>query len=114
MELYNEFMYHNGSFICDDVNYSWSLFKDIFQRVCNNHAPVHTCRLKGRNTPWPKGDLIRAMYQRDFVLKRAIKLKSDVHMANYRALRNKVNRDIKAQSTITETGMVCGQLSATY
>ncbi len=97
MELRNEFMSHDGSLICDDVNYSWSLFKDICQRVCNNYDPIHTCRAKGRNQPRINGDLIRAMFQPEFVIKRAIKPKSDVYMANYRALQNKVCKDIKAQ-----------------
>ena len=41
MEWYNEFMSHDDSFKCNDVNYSWYLVKDIFQKACNNNTPLH-------------------------------------------------------------------------
>ncbi len=77
MELRNEFL-SDDSFKYDDVNYSWLLCKNIFRCVCNHHAPLHTCRIKGRNKPLINGDIIRAMYPRDYmymyVVKRAIQL----------------------------------------
>ncbi len=62
--------------------------------VCNKHAPLCKSRLRNRYNPWITSDIVKSLYERDYIHRRAVNLKSDVLMANYRKLRNKVCHDI--------------------
>ena len=61
----------NGHFEC--VESAWSLWKKSFSNICNSHAPLQIMRVKNRHNPWITPDIIKLMYERDYVHKNACK-----------------------------------------
>ena len=63
--------------------------------VCNKHAPIRTCRVRNKHNPWVTPNIIKLMYKRDFLHDKAIKTGDSDIWANYKKMRNLVNRTIK-------------------
>ena len=73
----------------------WNEFKENFIAISNKHAPVVTRRLKRRNNPWVTSEIVKLMYERDYVKKLAVK-NNDADLWNrFRQLRNTVTRLLK-------------------
>ena len=73
----------------------WFEFKECFFAVCNKHAPVQTRRLKNRNNPWITPEIVKLMYERDYLKKKAVKLKCSDLWDKYVVTRNKVTKLIR-------------------
>ncbi len=81
--------------LCTDVNEAWKQWKLVFEKVCNQHAPIKHVRVRNRNNPWVTADIIKLMYKRDYVHGIAVK-NNDPHLyAEYCLLRNQVTSSIQ-------------------
>lgn len=85
----------NDISLCTDVNNAWSLFKNEFLKISNNHAPIRVSRLKHRYSPWINGDIIKLMYRRDHLHKVATRTGDIDIMNEYRSCRRMVNQLVK-------------------
>ena len=68
----------------------WDKFKNVFLTVSNICAPFETRRLKNRNNPWIDNTIVRLMYKRDHLKRKAVKYKSDELWESYKQIRNTV------------------------
>jgi hypothetical protein len=82
-----------------DVNKLWSKFVNVFNRVCDKHAPLKTSRLKNLKSPWITENIKRAMKRRDYLKIKAVKLKDNVIWSDYKTIRNSINCEIRQSKT---------------
>ena len=68
----------------------WDKFKNAFLTVSNTCAPFETRRRKTRNNPWIDNNLVRLIYKRDYLKRKAVKYKSDALWESYKQIRNTV------------------------
>ena len=84
--------------LCEsDINQSWIMFKELFLRICDAHAPFKTMRLKSRYSPWFTPELVDLMYERDHVHKIAVRSKSKKDWEQYKKCRNNVTSLLRKQ-----------------
>ena len=76
---------------CIDVNEAWGYMKNILSGVLNKHAPIIQRRVKGKAAPWLNKGVNRLMNERDKVLRKFRKAKSEVYQVAYKEKRNAVN-----------------------
>ena len=62
--------------------------------VADKHAPYTERRLKERHNPWISPDIVKKMYRRDYLNKKAVLLNDDIFWNQYRETRNAVQHDI--------------------
>jgi len=74
---------------------AWHLWLDNLTQICNKHAPIKSFRLKNRNTPWISKEIIKLMYERDHLHKKAKKQNNDILWNNYRISRNNVTTQLR-------------------
>ena len=79
----------------NDVNVAWNTFKSEFLRICNNHAPLCTSRVKNRYNPWINNEIVKLMYRRDFLHREMVRNPSDDVINEFKAVRHEVNIKIK-------------------
>ena len=68
----------------------WDKFKNVFLTVSIKRAPFETRRLKNRNNPWIDNNIVRLIYKRDYLKRKAVKYKSDELWESYKQIRNTV------------------------
>ena len=68
----------------------WDKFKNVFLTVSNKCAPFETRRLKNRNNPWIDNNIVRLIYKRDHLKRKAVKFKSDELWESYKQIWNSV------------------------
>ena len=78
-----------------DVIKGWGNWKEEFLKICDHHAPMVEKRLRNRNSPWITPQIIKMMYQRDYMHRKAVDTQCDDMWQKYRELRNKINDTIK-------------------
>ena len=74
----------------------WDKFKNAFLTVSNTCAPFETRRLKNRNNPWIDNNIVRLIYKRDYLKRKAVKYKSDELWESYKQIRNTVTELIRS------------------
>ena len=79
----------------------WDTFKNVFLTVGNKCAPFETRRLKNRNNPWIDNNIVRLIYKRDHLKRKAVKYKSDVLWESYKQIRNSVTELIRSSEKNT-------------
>ncbi len=79
---------------CTDVDEAWVTWFSAFTDISNKHAPIKEVRVKDRNNPWMSTDIIKMMYERDYIHQQACKSKDHGLFQKYKALRNKVTNCI--------------------
>jgi exonuclease III len=91
----------------NDLDDAWVRWRDSFNNICKDHAPVKKCRVKNRYKPWVTTDHVKLMYQRDHLHKQAV-LTGDANIwSQYRKLRNKITKTIKqAKSNFYHTLLI--------
>ena len=77
----------------DDAVLTWNR---LFLGVADLHAPVERQRIQGVPLPWMNNKINKAMKDRDFHHRKAVKTNSVFHWSNYRRLRNDVNIEVKS------------------
>ena len=71
-----------------DVVKGWGVWKETFLALSHKHAPLVERRLKKRNNPWVSPDIVKLMYRRDFLRKKAVSSKEQTLWKEH---RNNVN-----------------------
>ena len=76
----------------DDVNDALDVWKQLFNNVCDTHAPIKERLVKGSSLPeWINRDFIQLTKDRDYYFKRAHKTNHPDDWKNAKLLRNKAN-----------------------
>ena len=76
------------------------MWKNEFLKISNKHAPFVERRLKSRSNPWITPNIVKLMYRRDFLHKRAVTLKDESAWDEYKNMRNAVNREVNTTKRI--------------
>ena len=79
----------------------WDKFKNAFLTVSNKCAPFETRRLKNRNNPRIDNNIVRLIYKRDYLKRKAVKYKSDELWESYKQIRNTVTELIRPNKKTT-------------
>ena len=74
----------------------WDKFKNVFLTVSNKCAPFETRRLRNRNNPWIDNNIVRLIYKRGHLKRKAVKYKSDELWESYKQIRNSVTELIRS------------------
>ena len=74
-----------------NVEMAWDYFKSEFLRICDLHAPICVSRLKNRYKPWVNSDIVKLMYRRDFLYRKAVSKNDPTALVQYKNIRNQVN-----------------------
>ena len=61
----------------------WDKLKNVFLTVINVHRLKHV-DLKNRNNPWIENNIVRLIYKRDYLKRKAVKYKSDELWESYK------------------------------
>ena len=56
---------------CTYVKDTWETWKSNFLCISDKHAPIKVTRVKDRHNPWINAEIIKLMYRRDYLHKRA-------------------------------------------
>ena len=72
----------------------WQAFKNAFIAASDKCAPFQMRRLKNRNNPWVDDNLVKLMYKRDHLKRKAIKLKDESLWLLYKQTRNCITNSI--------------------
>ena len=78
-----------------EIEKRWNQFKLAFLNISNKHAPFRTMRLKDRNNPWITSEIVRKIYRRDFLKRKAVRKKDPLLFAQYRKMRNEITSEIR-------------------
>ena len=92
--VFHEISRENQNTQQDNVEQAWSNWKYEFLKICNKHAPIRVNRVKHRYNPWIGPDIVKLMYERDFIHSKARKHDDPEMWKHYRHLRNKVTNTI--------------------
>ena len=82
-----------------DVVRGWGVWKETLLTLSHKHAPFVERRLKKRNNPWVSPDIVKLMYRRDFLHKKAVSSKDQTLWKEYQRARNNVNAAITLAKT---------------
>ena len=74
----------------DDINVLVNNWSSIFSAIIEKHAPLRQIRVSERY-PWVNTNLKGLIRTRDRLKKAAVKCNSQILMASYKQVRNKVN-----------------------
>ena len=77
--------------MASDVIKGWGNWKEEFLKICDHHATM----VVNMNSPWITPQIIKMMYQRDYMHRKAVDAQCDNMWQEYRELRNKINNTIK-------------------
>jgi len=80
---------------CNDVDIATNYFTESLKSVFDVNAPIKTKTVRGKPAPWLKGSLKRFMDDKDKLLRKARKTKTDDDWNEYRRTRNKCNAKVK-------------------
>ena len=78
-----------------DPNICWQVWKSLLLDALNRHAPICHKRIRNNSVPWINPQNKQLMRKRDYHKKQAIKHDSETQWALYKAVRNKVNIDMR-------------------
>ena len=74
-----------------DVDTAWSVWSDMFNEVCNDHAPIREKRIKSYLPEWVTSDFLRLTKDKEFYYDKASKTNDPLDWEKAKSLRNKVN-----------------------
>ena len=79
-------------FNCYDVNKALDVWQSLFNKVCDEHAPIKEKLIKGSKLPeWINKDFIKLSKERDYFYKKAHITNDPDDWKSAKLLRNKVN-----------------------
>ena len=73
----------------------WNFWKHLLMSVIDKHAPLKTKRIRNKRSPWITNELLREIYKRDFLKKKATSTNDPLIWKEFKGARNKVNNSIK-------------------
>ena len=87
-----------------DPNILWEQFKTAFDQTSKIHAPTRLRKVRSEYAPWLNEQIKKAMNNRDYLKKKAVKTKSNYYNQAHSTNRNHVNKLIKnAKKTYYKT-----------
>ena len=88
---------------CRNVNEAWAQIKEALTTVFEHHAPKICKHIKGKPVPWLNPAVKKLMNERDKLLRKCRKTKTDLDISQYKQKRNEVNIALrKAKSTYSK------------
>ena len=78
-----------------DPNILWEDWKEKFLLVADMHAPPVIRRVRSEHVPWLTSEIKTKIYNRDFLIKKAVKTGSTYIHNSYKKARNELNKLIK-------------------
>ena len=79
----------------NNPNEMWNSWKHLLMGVIDKHAPLKTKRIRNNRSPWITNELLREIYKRDFLKKKATSTNDPLIWKEFKDARNKVNNSIK-------------------
>ena len=79
----------------NNPNEMWNFWKHLLMSVIDKHAPLKTKRIRNKRSPWITNELLREIYKRDFLKKKATSTNDPLIWKEFKGARNKVNNSIK-------------------
>ena len=79
----------------NNIHDLWDDFKSKFLHICRKHVLIVTRRLRNRYNPWVTLDIIKMMYDRDYLKRKAVKTKCQRMWNDYKKLRNRITYMIR-------------------
>ena len=74
-----------------DVNSAWAAWFDMFNEVCNKHAPIREKKIRGYLPEWVTSDFLKLTKDKEFYYDKAHKTNDPLDWDKAKTLRNKVN-----------------------
>ena len=74
----------------------WDAWKTLFMEIVDKHAPLKTKRISKKHSPWITYDLMRKIYKRNYLKKKAIIENNAASWEQYKQARNETNNAIKS------------------
>jgi exonuclease III len=97
--LKNQFPVINPNLKSENLENMWQLWKSTFLNLCNEYAPFKCSRLKNRHNKWITPEIIKLIYKREYLHKKAAKsndpLKENSLWSEYRKTRNEITKKIR-------------------
>ena len=78
----------------NDPNEMWNSWKHLVMSVIDKHAPLKTKRIRNNRSPWITYELLREIYKRDFLKKKATSTNDPLIWKEFKDARNKVNKKL--------------------
>ena len=94
---FNDDLFHHLTLLnweTNDPNILWNNFEKTFNYVSDTHAPLRSKRVRSQKTPWLTDTIKLDMNRRGYLKKKAVKNNSLWYHNAYKALRNKINKDV--------------------
>ena len=63
--------------------------------LSDKHAPMQTRKLKNRSNPWMNGDILKMIYERDYLKRKAVSCADNGLWQWYKYFRNKITYTIR-------------------
>ena len=79
----------------DNIDDAVDNFSKMFNTIADRHAPFKTMRVKGIEVPWLNSKLRKAMRDRDYSHRRAVKTKRTVDWNQYKNLKMFAKNEMK-------------------
>ena len=73
----------------------WIWILLIAMDIANQHAPLRLRRVKSEYSPWMNNEIKKLSHHRDYLKKKAVRLKSSYYFEAYKQCKNQLNRCIK-------------------
>ena len=100
IECFRNALLHNSSIT--DISWpanaiadKWLDFKNAFIYISNCFAPMETRRLKDRCNPWMEGHIVKSIYKRDHLKRKAVECKNRESWQLYKQSRNQITAMIR-------------------
>ena len=92
---------------CRNVNEAWAQIKEALTTVFEHHAPKICKHVKGKPAPWLNPAVKKLMNERDKLLRKCRKTKTEMDISQYKQKRNEVNIALrKAKSTYSKNLLI--------
>jgi exonuclease III len=78
-----------------NVDNAWDIWFSNFMNICDKHAPMRECRVKDRCNPWITPEIIKMMYKRDYLHRKALANNDKSLWDEYKQIRNHITSFIK-------------------
>jgi exonuclease III len=99
--IINDIFFNKLSKTLDEttIDECWEVWKSKFLELSDKYVPFTIRRLKNRSNPWITPDIVKLIYQREYLHKKALKATTDeeknTYWSDYKKARNLVTKTIR-------------------
>ena len=90
----------------NDVNIALNYFNHVVKAIFDRHAPTIVKKVRGKPCPWMTPKLRKTMTNRDRILKKARRTKSQRDWSLYKRLRNKCTNQLKYAKSVFQRNLL--------